>query len=798
MENTMLNLTPAAYLPEIHISQYDIGRTITFTLKDGAGDYTVPSGATVTVKATKPSGFGFDVACTFSGGTVTLVTTETMTLEHGRFPAELSIVSGTTTLGTSNFIFNIERSPHPEGTVDGDASTIIPQLTLLVERIEAAAESVDENTTIAVEAKNTAVSAKDTAVSAMNTTVSAKDTAVSAKESAEASATAAANSAQEAEETLDSYAKVDGYYEDLTSGSAEQLLSDQYVEDKTPYNFRTSGGSSDIGNRKYVNSIVGGSVVWNQLMPISTVTTSTVNGITLTNNNDGSWKVSGTATADANKMIRDNTQNFLTSGHKYAFLGFSGTGLVRLYDSYSGRYSSNTDAIFAYTNTSNARGQFTIKVASGVTVNETIRPMFIDLTQMFGSTVADYIYSLEQSQSGKGVEYFKRLFPKSYYPYNSGELMSVKTDYAEMVGFNQWDEEWELGTIGSSSGADSSASDRIRTKNYIPVIGGQVYYSTIATRFLFYDGDKNYLGIDSSISLNNAGTFTVPNNAMYMRFGLDSSYGTTYKNDICINLSWSGTHNGEYEAYKKHTYELSPLELRGIPKLDSSNNLYYDGDTYEADGTVTRRYGVVDLGSLSWTYTAMSNNRSCFYTDIASLKIPATTEPLNAICSKFQAVSLSASWVDGTMFNQNVNLHRLGVICNAYTDATSFKTAMSGVYLVYELASPTTEEANPYTNPMQVDDWGTERFNDYAYDNGDRDVEIPVGHLTDYPPNMVDKLNHLPSLADSDGYYMIKQTGTEMSLELFRIPKAPTTDGTYQLKATVSGGTPTYTWEVVE
>lgn len=144
MENTLLNLIPAAYLPEVHISQYDIGRTLTFNLKEGASDYNVPTGATVTVKATKPSGFGFAVPCTFSGGVVTLVVTETMTPEHGRFPAELSIVSGNTTIGTSNFIFNIERSPHPEGTIDGDAETIIPELTLLVERIEAAAEDVDE------------------------------------------------------------------------------------------------------------------------------------------------------------------------------------------------------------------------------------------------------------------------------------------------------------------------------------------------------------------------------------------------------------------------------------------------------------------------------------------------------------------------------------------------------------------------------------------------------------------------------------------------------------------------------
>lgn len=151
MENTLLNLIPAAYLPEIHLSQYDVGRTITFTLKDGASDYSVPSGASVKVKATKPSGFGFEVACTFNGGTVTLVTTDTMTPENGRFPAELSIVNGNTTIGTSNFIFNIERSPHPEGTIDGDAESLLPELTLLVERIEAAADSVHNLTVEGVE-----------------------------------------------------------------------------------------------------------------------------------------------------------------------------------------------------------------------------------------------------------------------------------------------------------------------------------------------------------------------------------------------------------------------------------------------------------------------------------------------------------------------------------------------------------------------------------------------------------------------------------------------------------------------
>lgn len=45
MENTLLNMIPSSYIPEIHLSQYDVGRTIQFNLMDGNSEYDVPSGA---------------------------------------------------------------------------------------------------------------------------------------------------------------------------------------------------------------------------------------------------------------------------------------------------------------------------------------------------------------------------------------------------------------------------------------------------------------------------------------------------------------------------------------------------------------------------------------------------------------------------------------------------------------------------------------------------------------------------------------------------------------------------------
>lgn len=139
-------MTPYTQAGNFVCSQYDVGRECQITLQDENGSYTIPTGATVTIQATKPSGFGFSVECTWSGSVVTFATTETMTSEFGRFPAELRITSGNTVLGTTNFYFKVERSPHPEGTVDGDAETA-QALTLRVDALEGQMATVQSDIT---------------------------------------------------------------------------------------------------------------------------------------------------------------------------------------------------------------------------------------------------------------------------------------------------------------------------------------------------------------------------------------------------------------------------------------------------------------------------------------------------------------------------------------------------------------------------------------------------------------------------------------------------------------------------
>lgn len=605
-------------------------------------------------------------------------------------------------------------------------------------------------------------------------------------------------------EQLNTKANVDGYYEELTSGSAEQLLSSKFTEDGVPYVYRKTGGSLDVGNRK-LEKIVGGTIVWNQLVQI-TASSTTQNGVTITANADGSIVFDGTATG--NVLFNAYPASPITPGHVILIAGCPSGGSTASYflaDGYgTGAYDIGKGKVYKTFGTQ----QTTIaqhRIQSGtVCDNLVFKPQIYDLTQMFGTAIADYVLSLDTANSGAGLAWFRSMFPNAVYTYNPGELMSVQTTQHETVGFNQWDEEWEQGTFGTSSGDNIARTDQIRSKNLIPVIPGATYYfstSNGAAWTMFFDENQEIVDaptLDNSASWLASGrcvgisnrTFTMPQNAHYIRFYITQSYGNTYKNDICLNLSWTGYRNGEYEPYSKHTYALREnLTLRGIPKLDANNHIYYDGDTYEADGTVTRRYGVVDLGTLSWSYNST-------YTVFigAGLNLQSTSNAKHGICSKYPEFNVwitDPSWASADKFiSLGANDNYIRIKDTAYTDANTFAAAMSGVMLVYELATPTTEQVASYPEVQTVNDFGTERFIDT------RAVAIPVGHSTKYMSNLRDKLQHLPDLADSDGLYMVKQANGQMTLTSSPLPAAPSQNGTYVLKCIVSNGTPTYSWEV--
>lgn len=491
--------------------------------------------------------------------------------------------------------------------------------------------------------------------------------------------------------------------------------------DTTPYLFKAVG---DVYGDRLEDKIVGGTVAWNQLAIAPPA--STLQNITFTRDTDKTTvTMNGTATAIVYKQFSESPKSIV--GHVYLVDVSKALPSVQIYNDNGGVATGNGKR--STVGKAIAEKWFFIRIEKGTTIdNVSIKPNIIDLTQMFGSTIADYIYSLEQSQAGAGVAWFKKLFPNDYYAYNAGELLSVGgLQSHDTVGFNQWDEEWEVGAI-NGSGVPFSSNEWIRSKNFNRVIAGASYCirkgSGDYTRLYFYDVNGNHLGNFETPDATRV--VTAPSNAYYIKV---SSHIATYKNDICINFS-NPSRNGEYEPYEKHSYPLdSSLTLRGIPKLDASNNLYYDGDEYTSDGKVMRKYGIVDLGTLTWEY---NSTYAVFTANVNAYTSFPTPGPNNmGMCSKYlvhrSVVASELANYDDTIFicpyNWSSKKH-LVVRDTSYTDATTFKSAMSGVMLVYELATPTTETAEPYTNPQIVSKYGTLEYVTNSI--------VPVGHKTTY------------------------------------------------------------------
>ena len=137
-----INITPGGETPILHVSQGDIGRSIILNVKDGDSFYDL-AGCAAALVGVKPSGLGFSVSGTVSGHTVTITTVKLMTAEHGKIACELRITKNGDRIGTANMILAVERDPHPDGTTDGNVDELIPEITVLVERAEAASSDAE-------------------------------------------------------------------------------------------------------------------------------------------------------------------------------------------------------------------------------------------------------------------------------------------------------------------------------------------------------------------------------------------------------------------------------------------------------------------------------------------------------------------------------------------------------------------------------------------------------------------------------------------------------------------------------
>ena len=231
------------------------------------------------------------------------------------------------------------------------------------------------------------------------------------------------------------YAKLNGEtYDKEPQSRIEALLIDwcnqspvTVVTDTAPYLFRQSGGDNNayVGTEE-TDKLVGASAVVNQMLIPITLRTRTKGGIDATRENY-TITMRGTVTeipSDKNFYELVGTIS-VTAGHKY-FVNF---GNIDVYIS-NASVLTKTSIVQAQT-TGNllCYPRFSTSWSIGDVINLQSHIYLVDLTAMFGTTIADYIYSLEQATAGSGIAYLRKygFFTNDYYPYTANTLQSVNT-----------------------------------------------------------------------------------------------------------------------------------------------------------------------------------------------------------------------------------------------------------------------------------------------------------------------------------------------------------------------------------
>lgn len=319
--------------------------------------------------------------------------------------------------------------------------------------------------------------------------------------------------------------------------------------------------------------------------------------------------------------------------------------------------------------------------------------MIFDLTQMFGA-----------GNEPTTVEEFNRIFPLTYYPYNAGEIRSTVIKGVKVNGYNLFDGELQQGYYDTATEPIIIKNDNnyICSKEKIRVVAGRTY--TLETNddifalglnaiyIGFADENGKHISWNSN-SVSKTITFTIPNNAYWCYFEYLKSSGISVPSLNKCAFHLTGTRTG-YAPYKApHTINIPQTKLLSAGSVHDTIK-FVEGNVVAGQQRYNMmhvsRINHVDLGTLTYTkqssYTASAVGLQSLIKKPSAYNVKAevlcpkyVTVAEGSITSSVKSIAISA---DNGIFLLNDS---------AYTDYTEqqIKTAMSGVILNYEKATPT-------------------------------------------------------------------------------------------------------------
>ncbi len=524
---------------------------------------------------------------------------------------------------------------------------------------------------------------------------------------------------------LDKKANVDGNYPTLTSGLADNLTpysKDSGAEQENPFISNGTGTNNNteivtVGDYGLLKEKQGNTVVINQLVQDNELpSTQTINDVIITNN--GTYiTLNGTASAEIDLNISQTITTI--NGHYYHISGISGgsNDTYKIY--FTSLSTSNIYATSVYTgNGSSSKVRLIVRNGT-ILSNVKIFVKLVDLTQMFNGD-SDIITDLTANP-----DHFSWYYNGSL-AYNTGTLENATGVKLVSTGRNLWDEEWEVGAISQTTGANSPSSSELRSKNYTRVVPNTDYYFHRGTysgtcKIFLYDHEKNYIDY---YTFTNGRVLTMPSNCGYLRIVIGA---TTYNHDITISLYYTPAQGGEgYDKY--YPYEepyvvdtgtmVKPYSAGNVRNVKKPSGLEID---YVGSYTFTGNETVSELSLNRYQLSPLSGIAKGYEGDTIAQFITTT---------KYTPVSR----------NQNANIDNsiciggTGLIIirdTSVANSSALLSYLAGKSIEYELATPTTEQGTPFAENLPINDYGML----YWLDSSDNLVGIPQGAKIFFPTN---------------------------------------------------------------
>lgn len=447
-----------------------------------------------------------------------------------------------------------------------------------------------------------------------------------------------------------------------------------------------------------------------------TDTTKTTNGITFTVSGEGDVVATGTATADAYFTIAEGTSSQLgmTAGKKFVITsGYSGSKIVITETNGSNVVVSTIEGSdplqYIATSTTNTL-KISIVIPSGAVLSsgQQLKPMIALEDKIVAYN--DVSVNIEPIQDLHGYA--------NPWPGGGGKNLfdvtdSVISGYVSSSG--QW-KSWAENEKSAISGLlqpgtytiSKISSTRFRVGLYDSKptnnedLNSSAYWTAspqTATSLTITTQTAGYLAIFMYNGSSEAHTADEIANSIQIESGSSASEWTPYAN-ICPISGLTGL-----SVYVSPTQDPDDATVYNV-NWSTQAGTVYGGTLDVVTGVLTVDRASVDLGSISWIYQS-GYTYPYFQGNMPAdcVSGPDAPNQVSVICSAYEGITNMTATSFRTenhncqcCLNSAVSTKRLLVQNSAYTDGATFRTAMNGVQLVYDLETHITYQLTP----MQV------------------------------------------------------------------------------------------------